>query len=49
MQPGFCWVNPPGQSGHNFFYFFFNPARFQPRVDPPGQTEFQNYVLIIQD
>jgi hypothetical protein len=35
LQPGFAgstrrvdWVKP----GHDFSYFFFNPARFQPRV-----------------
>jgi hypothetical protein len=26
---GFCRVNP---SGHDFSYFFINPARFQPRI-----------------
>jgi hypothetical protein len=29
--------------GHDFFYFFINPARFQPRVNPPDRTGFQNY------
>jgi hypothetical protein len=35
LQPGFAWstrrvgrVTP----SHDFFYFFFNPARFQPRA-----------------
>jgi hypothetical protein len=27
----------------------FSPGSVETRVDPPGQTEFQNYVLIIQD
>jgi hypothetical protein len=29
----------------DFFFscFFFNPARFQPRVDLSGWAEFQNY------
>jgi hypothetical protein len=26
--------------GFFFPYFFFNPARFQSRVDPPGRVEF---------
>jgi len=25
------------------FPIVFNPIRFQPRVDPPGRAEFQNY------
>jgi hypothetical protein len=41
-------VNPPGQQGFSFLYFFFNPIRFQSLVgwvqgDPPDQAEFQNY------
>jgi len=45
LQPGFDrvtglarWVTP----SHDLCYFFINPARFQPRVDPPGRTGFQN-------
>jgi hypothetical protein len=36
-----CRVTP----GHDFFYFFINPARFQPRVAsrPAGPGRFQNY------
>jgi hypothetical protein len=33
--------------GFFFLYFFFNPARFRPRVNPPGRTGFQNYGLKI--
>jgi hypothetical protein len=29
--------------GFSFLYFFFNLARFQPRVNPPGRAGFQNY------
>jgi hypothetical protein len=32
-----------GHTGFSFLYFFFNPARFQPRVDPSGRVRFQNY------
>jgi len=40
-QPGrrVGWVTP----GHDFFYFFINPARFQPRVDLSGWAGSQNY------
>jgi hypothetical protein len=31
------------QPGHDFFYFFFNPALPQARVGPLGLTGFQNY------
>jgi len=42
---GFCRVNRVGwvTPGHDFSNFFINPARFQPRVDPPGRAGFQNY------
>jgi len=33
--------------GHDFSYFFINPARFQPRVDLPGRAGFQNYPATI--
>jgi hypothetical protein len=40
-------VNLPGRPGHDFSYFFINPARFQPRVPSrpagPGRAGFQNY------
>jgi hypothetical protein len=28
----------PGRPGHDFFYFFINPARFQSRIDPSGRV-----------
>jgi hypothetical protein len=34
-----CRVTP----SYSFPYFFFNLARFQPRVDPPGRARCQNY------
>ena len=42
----------PGTSGFFFPYFFFNPARFQPRigrsrVNPPGRAEFQKYASML--
>jgi hypothetical protein len=43
VATGFCRVNPLGRSGHDFSYFFFNPARFQPRVDPPGRAGLKKY------
>jgi hypothetical protein len=49
LQPGFDQVLP-GHTGSWVFLFFFNPARFKPRVGRvpgrpagPGQTRFQNY------
>ena len=41
-----CRVNPYGQPGHTGFFiplFFFNPAQFQPRINPLGRPGFQNY------
>ena len=32
----------PGHTGFFLHFFFFNPARFQPRVDLPGWAWFQN-------
>jgi hypothetical protein len=40
---GFCRANPPGHTGFFPSLFFFNPARFQSWVDPPGQAKFQNH------
>jgi hypothetical protein len=45
VATGSCRVNRV-TPGFSFPYFFFNPARFQPRVgriDPPGRVRFQNY------
>jgi len=42
---GSCRVNRV-TPGFSFPYFFFNPARFQPRVgriDPSSRVRFQNY------
>jgi len=40
---GFYQVNLPGRLGYDFFYFFINQTRFQPRLNPPDRTGFQNY------
>jgi hypothetical protein len=36
------WVSR-ATPGFSFPRFFFNPARFQPRVNPLGRAGFQNY------
>jgi len=36
-------INPPGQPGFFFPYFFFNPTRFQSWISPPDRVGFQNY------
>ena len=45
---GSCQVNPPDQPSFSLPCFFFNPAQFQPRVDPPGRAGFQNYVTRVR-
>ena len=46
VATGSCRVTP----GFSFPYFFFNPARFQPRVGwvPGRPARFQNYVQLNQ-
>jgi hypothetical protein len=46
LQPGLDWVARSTRRvtpSFSFPYFFFNPDRFQPQVNPPGRAEFQNY------
>jgi hypothetical protein len=51
VATGFCRVNPPDRPGHDFSYFFINPARFQPQVgrvpDRPARPGFKTMESMI--
>jgi hypothetical protein len=48
LQPDFCRVSRV-TPGFFFSYFFFNPARFQPRIYSSGWAGLQNYGFYFLD